>query len=104
VISSCTAVVMNHYRQQAVGNIIPVLWMGARLYLDVRNPLYHCLKRWGLPVFRIDRDLRPDNPEVFAPLPDADRELARTILNREYGYDTVLARTSRLIKALGCEI
>ena len=104
VISSCSTVVMNHYRQQAVGNIIPMLWMGARLYLDVRNPLYHCLRRWGMPVFRIDADLRPDNPEALAPLTAADRERCREILRHEYGRETVVSRTAGLAKAIGCEL
>lgn len=99
-ISSCSAVVMNHYRQQAVGNIIPMLWMGARLYLSERNPLYDCLQRWGLPVFRIEHDLRPDRLDTFAPLPDADRERARAILRREYGRDTVVARTANVVRTL----
>ena len=100
MLCSCSAVVMNHYRQQAVGNILPVLWLGARLYLNERNPLYAFLKRLELPVFSISRDLTPGNPDVFAPLPDAERDRARTILLREYGRDTVIERTRKLVALL----
>lgn len=40
IISSCSVVVMNHLRQQAVGNIVIMLYFGAKVFLNKENPVY----------------------------------------------------------------
>lgn len=51
---SCSYVIMNHYRQQAVGNVLAAIWMGSKVYLDKRNTVYHYLKRIGVEVFDVN--------------------------------------------------
>ncbi|QSS98031.1 TDP-N-acetylfucosamine:lipid II N-acetylfucosaminyltransferase [Psychroflexus sp. ALD_RP9] len=54
LMQSCGIVIMNHYRQQAVGNIITAMYLGAKVFLDERNTIYHYLKRIGCFVYSIE--------------------------------------------------
>lgn len=47
---SCSVGVFNHYRQQAMGNIIAMIYLGARVYLSEKNPAYHYFIRNGVIV------------------------------------------------------
>ncbi|MBU3847106.1 MAG: TDP-N-acetylfucosamine:lipid II N-acetylfucosaminyltransferase [Candidatus Acinetobacter avistercoris] len=52
-ISSCGYVIMNHCRQQAYGNIVTMLYLGAKVFLREENPLYSYLKSKGMHIFSI---------------------------------------------------
>lgn len=52
-ISSCGYVIMNHCRQQAYGNIVTMLYLGAKIFLREENPLYSYLKSKGMHIFSI---------------------------------------------------
>ena len=89
IIQKCSIVIMNHYRQQAIGNIVSMLWMGAKVYLDERNTFYHYLKRIGVSVYSIDVDLIPENPLVFQSLEINEVKMNREILRKEIGFDVL---------------
>lgn len=91
-LEQCGIVIMNHYRQQAVGNVLTMLWMGAKVYLDERNTLFHYLKRIGIYVFSIQKDLRSDNPNVFNLLEKNFQESNREILKGEIGQKALLEK------------
>jgi hypothetical protein len=91
-IEQCGIVIMNHYRQQAVGNVLTMLWMGAKVYLDERNTLYHYLNRIGVHVFSIQTELHNDNPEVFSLLSIEDQDNNRHILKNEIGQNLLLKK------------
>ncbi len=86
VIQSCGIVVMNHYRQQAVGNILASLWMGAKVFLDERNTFYHYLKRIGCYVYSI-KELSHDNLEL---LTDDKIRHNRDIIVKEISTDVIV--------------
>ena len=56
VISSCGIVIMNHYRPQAVGNIIAALYLGAKVFLNDTDT-YRYFKGLGCHIFLIEKDL-----------------------------------------------
>lgn len=56
ILESCSVGIFYHFRQQAMGNIIPMLWMGARIYLSIKNPLYAYFKRIGIAVYTMEED------------------------------------------------
>ncbi len=89
LLSSCNIVIMNHYRQQAVGNIIAMLWMGAKVYLDERNTFYPYLKRIGVTIFSIDKDLLLNNPMALVGLSKVEVNTNRQILNQEIGLSSI---------------
>ena len=55
ILSSCGFVLMNHLRQQALGNICISTLMGAKVFLHPRNPLYAWMISQGVVVGDIER-------------------------------------------------
>lgn len=60
LIQSCGIVIMNQYRQQAVGNIITAVYLGVKVFLDKRNTIYQYLKSNGCHIYSLD-DLKSIN-------------------------------------------
>ncbi|AXT51969.1 hypothetical protein D1818_14355 [Aquimarina sp. BL5] len=89
LVRKCGFVIMNHYRQQAVGNILAMLWMGAKVFLDEQNSFYNYLKRIGIHVFSIPKDLIPENKTVFNKLTPDEVSTNRMILSNEIGIETL---------------
>lgn len=56
ILQSCSAAIFYTFRQQAMGNIIALLFMGARIYLSVKNPAFDYLKRIGVVVYSLETD------------------------------------------------
>ena len=52
-IEKCGFVIMNHIRQQALGNILIMLYFGAKIFLRKECPTYIFLKEQGAVVFSI---------------------------------------------------
>ena len=43
--------IFNHKIQQAFGNIIALVFLGAKVYLNPENPIYFQLEKWGVKVY-----------------------------------------------------
>jgi hypothetical protein len=52
---------MNHYQQQAVGNIISAVYLGAKFFLNKENSAYLYLKGLGCHIYQITEDLNSYN-------------------------------------------
>lgn len=57
IISSCGIVIMNHYRPQAMGNIIASLYLGAKVFLN-DTEIYRYFNQLGCHIYLIDKDLK----------------------------------------------
>jgi len=101
-IASSTHLVMNHIRQQGLGNIIIALYAGTRVVMRGDNPIYTFLTRLGFDVVRFsDFDRRHHGPES-----EATRDRHREILNVYFGRENHLRRTRLFIrqcKLPGCD-
>jgi dTDP-N-acetylfucosamine:lipid II N-acetylfucosaminyltransferase len=92
LLGSCGHVMMNHVRQQALGNLFISGLLGAKLHLGRANPLYNWLGSLGVPVSDIGQaDLEP--------LPARDVDAQVSALRREFGRDPQRIRTRALIDA-----
>ena len=91
VVFSCSVVIMNHLRQQAVGNLIVSFWIGAKVFLDESNPLFAYFKGLGLIVFSIQKDLK--SIELNEKLTDKDVLSQRKILLLHYSEANVIENT-----------
>lgn len=58
ILSSCSVGIFYHYRQQGMGNILAMLWMGARIYMSSKNPAFIYLTRIGIRVFSLETEFR----------------------------------------------
>jgi hypothetical protein len=89
LLNECGIFIMNSYRQQALGNIYTLLYMGAKVYLDERNLAYKFLKRVGAIVFSINKELIPGNPEALNLLNEEQRRINRAVIEKEFGMATM---------------
>jgi dTDP-N-acetylfucosamine:lipid II N-acetylfucosaminyltransferase len=82
LISNCSTAIFYHYRQQAMGNIIALLYMGARIYLSKNNPVYSFCKRIGLHVFDFDSEFKVyRNTKLEEDKAEENREILFEIFN-----------------------
>jgi dTDP-N-acetylfucosamine:lipid II N-acetylfucosaminyltransferase len=54
IVLGCEIVIMNHYRQQGLGNIVTALTIGAAIYLNERSTIFNYLVSNGIVVFTMD--------------------------------------------------
>lgn len=94
-VSRCGVVVMNHHRQQGLGNVGIGLYAGAHVYLSRRNPLFAFLDRSGLDV----HDIEETGHLLDAPLTGDALERRRARLAEIWGPDVVLDNVRRLLAA-----
>lgn len=101
-LASCKVAVMNHRRQQAVGNIITLLWFGSKVFLTEESTVRRWLKNQGLHVYSVEQDLAgakvSDHP--LRPLDVDQLEVNRTRLKKLLSKKAVLLGVKELVDAL----
>lgn len=97
LLAGCSTAVFYHYRQQAMGNIIAFLYMGGRVYLSSKNPVYHYLMRLGVRVFDFDTEF-----QIFknSKLEEESVSLNQNILERYFDEDIILRQSKNLVDQL----
>ncbi len=100
LMAGCSVVVMNHLRQQAMGNIITALWLGTKVYLNETTTVWRYLRRIGIKAYSIPAELRPGNREALEPPPEEAVERNREVLKREFSYDRILGYCRGVVEEL----
>lgn len=95
-ISSCSIVLMNHLRQQAVSNIGMMLLFGAKIFLNQQNPLYYHLKKSGYLIYPIN-DILKLGKKSLCPLTEEQRNHNRNVFTKTHSKKIVLEKISHLI-------
>jgi hypothetical protein len=54
ILLSCGTLIFNHVRQQGIGNIITLGYLGATLFLNAKSPVYSYYQSLGIKIFKID--------------------------------------------------
>nr|WP_106783734.1 TDP-N-acetylfucosamine:lipid II N-acetylfucosaminyltransferase [Lysinibacillus timonensis] len=55
VLNEVDVAIMNHYRQQALGNIIVLLSLGKKIYLNDKSPVFQMLNERDFNIFEINK-------------------------------------------------
>lgn len=97
MLSNCSIAIFYHFRQQAMGNILALLYMGVRVYLSEKNPVYHYLKRIGIVVFNLDTDFVVYTNTI---LESKDKELNCKILDGLFNENLIQIQYFNLIDKL----
>lgn len=97
VIRSCGFVIMNHVRQQALGNIVIMLYLGAKVFLREENPVYGFFKRQGAHVFSV-QDLERSPDMMDAGLTTIEQDVNRSVVSRLWSREASDRRTRSLIE------
>ena len=98
-IRSCDTVIMNHVRQQALGNIIIMLYLGAKVFIREECPTYPFLKNLGAVVFTV-QELERDPSLIDQTLDDSDIELNRAALKSYWAKKVAQEKTRNLIETV----
>lgn len=98
LVANCSIVIMNHYIQQAMGNIIFTLWRGAKLFINKKNTIYNFLKRNNAIFYTIEEDL--SRPDAFTPLRDFEKEINRKFINNCFSEKEILKRATLLVEKI----
>lgn len=91
ILNTCGFVMMNHIRQQAVGNICISILQGAKVFLNRRNPLYDWLRVRGVTIGDIDH---PDTE----PLTDEERRSNTQAIRAHWGRDVQREKTQHVVE------
>lgn len=95
IVASCNVVVMNHLRQQALGNIGAALYQGAHVYLDTVNPVYGFFKENGACVHAM-QDLESNSlPLMGSSIDEVTKN--RAVLEGFWGHDRIRANVENLL-------
>ncbi|MDW1886843.1 TDP-N-acetylfucosamine:lipid II N-acetylfucosaminyltransferase [Vibrio sp. Vb2131] len=96
MLMDCKYAIMNHYRQQALGNIITLLYFGKTVYLRSDNPLYAYLRRLGV----IIKDVEDVANKGFASISLDNAISNRAIISRLYSKDYVDNKSRNLLNEI----
>jgi hypothetical protein len=93
IMQGCSVVIMNHYRQQGMGNIISAIYLGSKVFMDSRNTFFKYLRHIGCYVYDIEVDL--NSVDDLIPLSDVQIERNRTLLLKELSLDVFVKSLRR---------
>jgi len=96
LIATCSIVIMNHCRQQALGNIGTMLYQGAKIFFDENSVVYKFFKRKGAFVFLV-RDIALCGAEAFAPLSQSEKKRNIEVINQIWGRDIVHSNVRKFV-------
>lgn len=91
IIISCEIVVMNHLRQQAVGNIVQALYNGSHVYLRPESTVYKYLIDQGIKVSNFEKF------KVLVPLKEQEKVDNRRRTKEVFGAKRQRGRLEQLI-------
>lgn len=92
LISSCGFVIMNHIRQQALGNIVIMLYLGAKVFIKEVNPIYSFFKSKGGIVFSIE-ELEADSSLLNSRLEQVHVARNRAVVREVWCENVILDKT-----------
>jgi len=95
-IKKCGYVIMNHKRQQAVGNIVIMLYLGARVFLREENPTYPFLKEMGVSLSSV-QELERDPSLLDTPPSTEECETNRKLVSDYWSRERGIVRTKALV-------
>tara|TARA_X000000950_G_scaffold254025_1_gene317437 strand:+ start:2062 stop:3237 length:1176 start_codon:yes stop_codon:yes gene_type:complete len=97
LICNCSVAILNHNKQHAWGNILTFLYIGLKVFLNEKNPLYTYLTNLEIVVFEMN-SLSQAN--IDSKLPFRLVKHNRSVLNANFGADKVFQQTTLLIDEL----
>lgn len=92
ILSTCGTVMFNNTRQQGLGTLLLMIWLGANVYLNSVNPVYSHLKSIGVLLNDLEK------PITHLPMLTSEEiQHNRCCLESDYSAEIVRERTMRLL-------
>jgi hypothetical protein len=99
IIVSCSIVIMNHKRQQALGNVGTMLYKGAKVFFDKETVVFRFFKNRGAHVF-LTEQIKEKHEETFEPLSEIQKQQNRSVLEAFWSEEVVSSNYLKLINEL----
>jgi len=96
---SCSVAIMNHTRQQALGNIIMLLWMGVKIFFDESNPVYLHFLNNNILVYKTT-EIIVERDSFLKPMNKEDVINNRKGLLMLYSKESVEAKTKEIVRLI----
>ena len=90
--------IFNHIRQQAVGNIIMMMWQGAKVFLSELSPVYNYFIGLGAFIFSVEKDLNYSS--INSTLTIEQIKLNRKIVYQIYSKEAIEITNQNTIEFL----
>lgn len=97
LLKQCGFAIMNHKRQQAVGNIVIMLYLGARVFLRGDNPTCQMLKNDGA-ILNTLAELEKQPGLLKTPLTEAEIQTNIAILYKHWSKQAIDLKTKNLVE------
>lgn len=97
ILKNCNNVIINSMRQQAVGNIIVSLWLGAKVFLQKENPVFKSFERNGIRLFDIEKFNKIKNESINNEFIFQNRYYLSMLYSQESIYKTTDKLVSKLL-------
>ncbi|WP_264535046.1 TDP-N-acetylfucosamine:lipid II N-acetylfucosaminyltransferase [Flavobacterium sp. N1736] len=94
ILLSCGILVFNHVRQQGVGNIITMGYLGAKIFINSKSPVYETYKTYGIKIFNLNKL----DKNILIPLNNQEYELNKRLLFNLYSEEAVKNKIIELFK------
>jgi UDP-N-acetylglucosamine transferase subunit ALG13 len=91
IISDCEIVIMNHLRQQALGNIIQAIYTGVHVYLNPSSPVYKYLLENDIFVSAFNLD------SILCSLTETQKAKNRILIKNVFGPNVQKQRLKKLL-------
>lgn len=95
-LTTCNVMIMNHYRQQAAGNVFSGIYLGFKVFLNPRNTLFTYLKNLGCIVFDIENDLYSGND--LTGLSSSEIKKNKELLKGDIGINSFVKSLQNLVE------
>lgn len=97
ILFTCSYAIMNHKTQQALGNILMLLWIGCAVYLNPKNPIYRNFISKGFIIKSVNY---LENGNLLEKLTKEERLKNRELLVKHFKREVILEKTCKLLKAI----
>ncbi len=101
LIGTCGTAIFNNVRQQGVGNIVSMGYMGAKVFLNSRSPVYRYYKNIGLELFTVKALTQSAIDEQLS---TSQSDNNRMILTKEYSIENVQDKIKILLETVDDKI
>ncbi len=98
IINNCGFVIMNHVRQQALGNIVTMMYRGSKIFLREESVLYKYFKGLNAHIYSM-QELELNQELLEHHLTSNQIEDNRTLLKSIWSESVIVDRTKNLVSA-----
>lgn len=88
LLNNVDVAIMNHFRQQGAGNIVTLLYLGKKIYLNKEITTYNTFKEWGLNIYNIDSIVR-ESFNDFININKKEIQENRIMIKQKFNNDAI---------------